>query len=311
MKLSRKIKWILLKFISVFSVVRGYNIAVVVLAQYLSAIFIFGSHLRAKTVLLDGHLLLIILSSSLAIASGYIINNFYDDEKDLINRPYKSLLDRKISKTTKFKIYFLLNFLSVGLAAFVSWRAAAFYAVYIFLLWIYSHKLKKYPIIGNLSASFLVLLPFFGILMHFENFSAGIFTHAFYLYLIVLIREFVKDLENIKGDFANNYQTIPVRFGLKASKNLIASLVFLTLVPAYGLISYFEIGYMEYYFYLSSGLLIAFLIFLYPSTTQVEFTKLHILLKLIIFLGVLSIVLINPRVIIHGKQLVQPLLSML
>ena len=81
MKLSRKIKWILLKFISVFSVVRGYNIAVVVLAQYLSAIFIFGSHLRAKTVLLDGHLLLIILSSSLAIASGYIINNFYDDER--------------------------------------------------------------------------------------------------------------------------------------------------------------------------------------------------------------------------------------
>src|SRR5690554_2931523 len=157
MKLTRKIKWILFKFLSIFSVVRGYNIAVVVLAQYLSAIFIFGSHLRAITVLTDVHLFLIIFSSSLAIASGYIINNFYDDEKDLINRPFKSLIDRKVSKTTKFRVYFLLNFLSVTIAWLVSWRAAVFYAAYIFLLWFYSHKLKKYPIIGNVTASLLVL----------------------------------------------------------------------------------------------------------------------------------------------------------
>jgi len=308
MKLTRKIKWILFKFLSIFSVVRGYNIAVVVLAQYLSAIFIFGSHLRAITVLTDVHLFLIIFSSSLAIASGYIINNFYDDEKDLINRPFKSLIDRKVSKTTKFRVYFLLNFLSVAIAWLVSWRAAVFYAVYIFLLWFYSHKLKKYPIVGNIAASLLVLLPFFGILMHFENFSWGIFAHGFYLYLVILIREFVKDLENLKGDFANNYQTIPVRFGSSTSKYLITVLVVLTLVPAYALITYYEVGYMQYYFYVSSGLLLAFLLFLYQAHTQTDFKKLHILLKLIILLGVLSIVLINPQVIIHGKQLVVPYL---
>lgn len=308
MKLTRKIKWILFKFLSIFSVVRGYNIAVVVLAQYLSAIFIFGSHLRAITVLTDVHLFLIIFSSSLAIASGYIINNFYDDEKDLINRPFKSLIDRKVSKTTKFRVYFLLNFLSVAIAWLVSWRAAIFYAVYIFLLWFYSHKLKKYPIVGNIAASLLVLLPFFGILMHFENFSWGIFAHGFYLYLVILIREFVKDLENLKGDFANNYQTIPVRFGSSTSKYLITVLVVLTLVPAYALITYYEVGYMQYYFYVSSGLLLAFLLFLYQAHTQTDFKKLHILLKLIILLGVLSIVLINPQVIIHGKQLVVPYL---
>src|SRR5690554_7343591 len=92
MKASRKLKWTLLQFLSFFSVIRGYNIAVVVIAQYLSAIFIFGSHSRAITVLTDVHLFLIIFSSALAIASGYIINNFYDDEKDLINRPYKSFI---------------------------------------------------------------------------------------------------------------------------------------------------------------------------------------------------------------------------
>ena len=308
MKNSRKIKWLVLKFLSVFSVVRGYNIAVVVLAQYLSAIFMFGADLRAITVLTDLHLFLLIFISTLAIASGYIVNNFYDDKKDLINRPYKSLIDRRVSKETQLKAYFLLNVICVSLAMIVSWRAALFYSVYIFLLWFYSHKLKKYPIIGNITASFLVLLPFFGILMHFENFSWGIFAHGFYLYLIILIREFVKDLENIKGDFANNYQTVPVRFGSDISKYLISALVLLTLLPAYALITYFEVGYMQYYFYVSSGLLLSFLLFLYQATTQLDYKKLHILLKLIIFLGVLSIVLIDPKVIIHGKQLVEPYL---
>src|SRR5690606_39216557 len=295
-------------FLSFFSVVRGYNIAVVIFAQYLSAVFIFGSQSRAITVLTDGSLFLIILSSALAIASGYIINNFYDTEKDLINRPFKSLLDKKISRETQFRVYFFLNFLSVLLAWLVSWRAAAFYAVYIFILWFYSHKLKKYPIIGNITASLLVLLRFFGILMHFQNFSWGIFAHGFYLYLIILIREFVKDLENIKGDFANNYQTIPVRFGTNVSKSLITFLVLVTLLPAFALITYYEVGYMQYYFYVSSGLLLAFIIFLYQANSQLDYKKLHILLKLIILLGVLSIVLIDPNVIINGKKLVIPYL---
>jgi len=306
--LTRKLKWMLLKFLSIFSVVRGYNIVVVVMAQYLSAIFIFGSQSRAITVVTDVNLFLIILSSALAIASGYIINNFYDDEKDLINRPYKSYIDRKVSRATQFRIYFFLNFLSVAIAWIVSWRAAAFYAVYIFVLWFYSHKLKKYPIVGNITASLLVLLPFFGILMHFQNFSWGIFAHGFYLYLILLIRELVKDLENLKGDFANNYQTIPVRFGINSSKSLITLLVLLTLIPAFALITYYEVGYMQYYFYISSGLLIAFLIFLYQARAQTDYKKLHILLKLIILLGVLSIVLINPNVIMNGKRMVVPYL---
>lgn len=308
MERSRQLKRTLLKFLSFFSVVRGYNIAVVIFAQYLSAVFIFGSQSRAITVLTDGSLFLIILSSALAIASGYIINNFYDTEKDLINRPFKSLLDKKISRETQFRVYFFLNFLSVLLAWLVSWRAAAFYAVYIFILWFYSHKLKKHPIIGNITASLLVLLPFFGILMHFQNFSWGIFAHGFYLYLIILIREFVKDLENIKGDFANNYQTIPVRFGTNVSKSLITFLVLVTLLPAFALITYYEVGYMQYYFYVSSGLLLAFIIFLYQANSQLDYKKLHILLKLIILLGVLSILLIDPNVIINGKKLVIPYL---
>lgn len=306
--LSRKQKIIVKKLFSIFSVVRGYNVFVMVLAQYLASIFIFGANERALNVVLDPYLFLTILSSSFAIASGYIINNFYDSEKDLINRPNKYNIDRFVSKATQFRIYFALNFLSTGLAFIVSWRAAVFISVYIFLIWFYSHKLKKFPIIGNLTASLLVVLPFFEILMYFKNFSFGIFVHASFLYLIILIREMVKDLENLSGDFANNYQTIPVRFGVKTAKRIITFLTILTIVPAVILIHYFEIGYMAYYFYFSLLMLMIFTFQLWQAKNKKAYNALHVSLKLLLILGILSIALIDPKVIHHGKQLIQPLI---
>lgn len=293
----------MLKTFSLFSVVRGYNIPVIVLAQYLSSIFILAPERRALDVILDWRLLILVFTSTLTIASGYIINNFYDSEKDLINRPNKSMLDRLVSQKTKLQVYFGLNFLATVLAYVISWRAALFYSVYIFLIWYYSHRLKKHPIVGNLTASLLAVLPFFGILLYFKNFYYVIFGHATFLFLLILIREMIKDLENIKGDVANNYQTIPVRFGEKVSKQVISVLTIATIIPVYILVEKFNVGYMDVYFYVSLIVLISFLIKLWKSTTHEEYLQLHNVLKFLIIAGVFSIVLIDPAVLFHGRIL--------
>ena len=302
-RLPRKYKILLAKIFSLFSVVRGYNIFIIVLSQYLASIFILAQEKRAWDVVLDWRLFLIIFSSSLAIAAGYIINNFYDAEKDVINRPVKSHLDRLVSQNTKLKVYFLLNFLSVTLVLPVSWHASLFYGFYIFLLWFYSHKLKKFPVIGNLMAALLAMLPFFGILMYFKSSYPEIYINAFFLYLIILMRELIKDMENVPGDFANNYQTIPVRFGELTAKRVITILVFLTLIPIYLLIRDESMGYMAYYFYLCIAVLFVFLFRLWQSTTYLQYHRLHVSLKILILLGVFSIVLIKPSVIVSGTSL--------
>lgn len=302
---TRKTKFLLMKILSLFSVVRGYNIPIIVLAQYLSSIFILAPEKRALDVILDWRLLMIVFVSTLTIASGYIINNFYDSEKDLINRPNKSMLDRLVSQQTKLQVYFGLNFLATALAFIISWRAALFFSVYIFLIWFYSHKLKKYPIIGNLTASFLAVLPFFGILLYFKNFYSVIFAHATFLFLLILIREMIKDLENIKGDIANDYQTIPVRFGEKTSKQIITILTIGTILPVYVLVEKFNVGYMDIYFYISLIVLIFFTLKLWKSGSQKEYLQLHNILKMIIIAGVFSIVLIDPSVLIHGRNLLK------
>lgn len=300
---SRKRRLILMKILSLFSVVRGYNIPVIALAQYLSAIFILDKERRALDVLLDGNLFLIVLATALTIASGYIINHFYDAKKDLINRPKKTMLDRLVSQKTKLYVYFSLNFIVTILAFIVSWRAAAFFSAYIFLIWFYSHKLKKYPVIGNLTAAFLAVLPFFGILMYFKNFYEVIFAHATFLYLLILTRELIKDLENIKGDMANDYRTIPVMFGEQTSKIIITVLTFLTIIPVYLLIELYDVGYMDIYFYVGMIVIIWFLQQLWQSQSQKQYVKLHNILKFLIVTGVFCIVLINPSVLVNGRNL--------
>ena len=189
--LSRNNKLLLVKIASLFSVIRGYNIPIIVLAQYLSAVFILAPDKRALAVILDFNLFILVLASSLTIASGYIINSFYDTKKDLINRPNKSQLDRLVSQSTKLQVYFGINFFVATIASFVSFRAVLFFSVYIFLIWFYSHKIKKKPFLGNLMAAFLAVLPFFGILLYYKNFIEVIFFHAAFLFLLLLIKEYI------------------------------------------------------------------------------------------------------------------------
>lgn len=303
--LSRKNKHLLLKIVSMFSVIRGYNIPIIALAQYLSAIFILAPEKRALSVLLDFNLFIIVIVSSLTIASGYIINNFYDSEKDLINRPNKSQLDRLVSQKTKLKVYFTINFIVFLLSFFVSFRAVLFFSAYIFLIWFYSHKLKKMAIVGNMTAAFLAVLPFFAILLYYKNTYPQIFAHANFLFLLLIIREIIKDLENIKGDIANDYKTIPVMFGESTAKKIITLLTVLTIIPIYFLVEIFEVGYMDIYFYLSLIILIFFLQKLWKSNSKPDYLKLHNMLKFLVVSGVLCIVLIDPEVLVHGRRLLK------
>lgn len=296
--LTRKNKLFFLKLLSLFSVVRGYNILLIVLAQYFTSVFILAPHIRLRNVILDPNLFVIVLATAGVIAAGYIINNFYDKEKDLINRPQKTMLDRLVSQQTKLTGYFILNFLSVVLASYVSFRAVLFFSLYIFGIWFYSHKLKKYPIIGNTVASILAITPFFAVFIYYKNFDEVIFVHATFLFLILMIREMVKDLENLKGDMAQNYKTVPVVYGELSSKKIITALILASGIPMYLLLTKYEIGYMHFYFYACLVLLFVFMIAIWVSKQKTHYLWLHNILKFIIAAGAFSIILIDVNMVL-------------
>lgn len=97
---------------------------------------------------------------------------------------------------------------------------------------------------------------------HFVVISA----HAVFLFLLLLIREMIKDLENLKGDLVTDYRTIPVLYGEKISKQIITALTILTIVPVYVLVNIHDVGYMDIYFYVCFGVLL-FSSFIYGNPT--------------------------------------------
>ncbi|WP_159948885.1 geranylgeranylglycerol-phosphate geranylgeranyltransferase [Polaribacter septentrionalilitoris] len=296
---SFKIKKISFKFLSLISVIRGYNILILVFAQYLAAIFIFSSKKSLRETVLDIDLLYVVLATVCVVASGYIINNFYDVKVDRINRPLKSSIDNYVKQSTKLNLYFFLNFLGFLFGWFVSFRAAFFFAVYIFGIWFYSHKLKKHPLTGLISATVLTILPFFAIFIYFKNFSKIIFVHAIFLFLVLMIRELIKDLQNMKGAIVNNYDTFPVRYGEKKAKQLSLFLLILTIFPMLILFNYPELSYMKYYFYLAMITLTLVAVYLWKSTETKQYIKLHNILKLLLLIGVFSLVFIDTSLIVE------------
>ncbi|MEM1337770.1 MAG: geranylgeranylglycerol-phosphate geranylgeranyltransferase [Bacteroidota bacterium] len=297
--LSRRNRLLLFKLLSLFSVVRGYNILVITLAQYLASIYILAPDLPLYSIIFDLNLFLIVTASALVIASGYIINNFYDAEKDLINKPTKSMLDRLVSQRFKLTTYFILNFLAVFAASYISFRAVLFFSAYIFGIWFYSHKLKRIPALGNLVSATLAIAPFFVVFVYYKNFETVIFVHAVFLFLLILAREIIKDLENMAGDLAQNYRTIPILHGAKTAKGIIAFLIVLTLIPTYLLIYRFDVGAMYLYFMAAGILLVVFLILLWGSGAKMHYVWLHNILKFIIVAGVFSILLIDIDLVLN------------
>lgn len=297
---SRPQKIILLKLLSLVSVVRGYAIALMIAAQLFTASFILSPEAPLSEVLLSANLWWLILATALSIAGGYIINNFYDQEKDLINRPRRSKLDRMLRQQTKLSGYFILNFTSVLAASAVSFQAALFFSGFIFLMWYYSHRLKKIIFVGNLTSAILSVMPLFILVVYFKSFSSIIVVHACFLLLLLASRELLKDLENLTGDLVQGYKTIPVVYGVHSAKIIGILLIALTFVPAIILILYYDIHAMRYYFYITMAVLPYGALLLWRAKERRDYLVLHALLRLGIIIGVFSIVLLNPERLIYG-----------
>jgi|GEM_PF-18192 len=296
-------KTLLVKALSLFSSVRLYNVSLIALAQLLAVLFIIAPEQGVSELVTDYKLWLLILASAAAIAGGYIINNFYDREKDLINRPQKTLLEHRVRRSTLWAVYFTVNALAFLMAFIVSWRAGFFFASYIFAMWFYSHKLKRVLFLGNLIAALLAVTPFFVLFVYYKNWYPVVMVHGTFLFLILGMRELIKDLENLRGDLVQNYRTIPVVLGEKASKQFYTFLTALTIIPIAVLILHYEIGLMRYYFALVAGALLVCLPLLLSSRRKREYLLIHFILKVVIALGVFSILLIDlPAILIRLKD---------
>lgn len=293
--LNRKQRLLIFKLSALLSMVRWYNIFFLALAEYLAVVFILNNPVNWLNTLLNPTLHYIVFASLFSVAAGYIINNFYDLEKDLINRPNKTIYEKIVKQSTALRLYFLFNVIAALLALLVSFNVFLYFSAFIFLLWFYSHKLKKITFVGNLTASMLAVIPFFAIFFYYRLEDLLIFTYVTFILLIIFIREIIKDLEALKGDVITGYHTLPVTIGVKQTKWLISTIAVIGSLPA-GLIFY-KTQFSGISYYLFAGGLGVFIsiIFLWMAEKKRHFHQLNNLYRVLIIGGILGLMLFGIR----------------
>ncbi len=280
------------KVLSLFSIVRGYNIFILIIAQYMTAKYIFDPFQSWKTLFFDINFLFIVLATALSSSAGYIINNFFDSPKDKLNRPNKFFIENLISKKNQFLIYIILNFLSLIIAAQISSYSLIFFSIYILGIYFYSNFIKRSFWLSNFFLSILMIMPFLALSVYFKNFNYIIFCFASYLFFLIFSKDLIKDLESLKGDIVYSYKTIPAVYDSRITKIIFSFLILIIFIPVYYLIIE-DLGLMSYYFILCIPFFLIVLLLLWLYNKDEIYLIIHNLLKAWILIGILSISLLN------------------
>lgn len=292
--------------------IRYHNLIILSLSLFLLQQILQDYDSLIHTTLSDLNLSLYILSSSLILAGGYIINDIHNLKADLINKPHKVYIGKGITRKEARFSYWVLSLLGVVTGLYVcnelnSHFNAILCLLTFALLYVYSFYLKKKPIIGNLVISLLYPISLFAIYMfkyNFENFYMEMFQfymilpYLFFTFLINLMREMIKGIEDTKGDYNAGYKTLPILIGKKRTRNVVLilnAILLIVIIFNMKLILQNKYGNLLFTAVLVMVLIPSSILFyrLWSAKKKKEFGKVSQLLKIILVLGILTMLFIN------------------
>lgn len=297
------------------NLIRWKNLIMIALVQilvkYALLLPFYESH-GVITTLSPLAFFLLVFATICIAAGGYVINDIYDIEADKINKPSKVILNTHISEKIALRLFIILNIIGVGIGFYLSngiGRSGFFVIFFIAsaLLYIYSSYLKQMLLIGNIIVSFIVALSLL-LVGVFEllpviteinkaaqiEFFKIIIDYAIFAFMINLIRELVKDIEDIDGDHKAGVKTLPIILGRERTTKIV---FFLSLIPLFS-VTYFVVSELFkqtqiviYFLVLVIAPLIYVSIKLFSAKQKSHYEHISLILKFIMLTGMLSMLL--------------------
>ncbi|SMO73447.1 4-hydroxybenzoate polyprenyltransferase [Saccharicrinis carchari] len=260
---------------------------------------------------------LLVLATACLAASGYVINDYFDIKIDRLNRPQKMVIDNGLKRREAMFLHVILTFVGVFTGLFLSYVArketwALLFLAIPLILWYYSTTFKKQGFIGNLVVSGLTALVTIVVVslefamlervhgsavINSEACSTAWFWtlgFAFFAFVTTLIREVVKDMEDLYGDEKGGCRTLPIEIGIKYAKIFVLILTCGTLSSIWGLYFYIDIlnNSSVTLWYILCLITLPFLwstYLLFKSDTPKAYHRLSTWYKLIMLAGILFI----------------------
>ena len=262
---------------------------------------------------LDGFgITLLILATVCIAAAGNIINDIYDVETDLVNKPDKVIIDKSISEKAAYNWFIGLNLIGVGVGFYLSHSVgrAPFFSIFVvisILLYVYASYLKRTLLVGNIVISALVALSLIIVgvfelipMMTPTNqqaqvvFFKVILDYALFAFSINLLREIAKDIEDIDGDYNAAMNTLPIAIGRERARHVLTILNF---IPLAGIIFYVTSDLYKqpvavgYFLLFIIGPLIYTSIKTFSASTKKDMHHISNMYKLVMLFGMLSLLL--------------------
>jgi len=306
---------------SIFSLVRFPNLLIIAFTQYAMRYLLMEPLLPSDTFELqfgDFQFALLVSSTMLIAAAGYIINDYFDTRADLINKPARVVVGVAISRRVAMILHLILNIIGVGIGVYLAFYVGlpALSLVFMLstgLLWFYSTNYKKQFLVGNLAVAFLTgLVPLMVVLFEipllnreygevmirydadFNYLFAWVSAFSFFAFMTTLIREIIKDAEDFEGDNAYGMKTVPIVLGTFWTRILVVALISVTLFTLIFLLLkyiYFSVEPVDYIslFYFSLFLLLPLILLAIQVMTAREkraYRRASTLIKLVMLFGI-------------------------
>jgi 4-hydroxybenzoate polyprenyltransferase len=238
------------------SLIRFPNLLIIAFTQYAMRYLVMGPLLPSNSFELqfaDFQFALLVFSTMLIAAAGYIINDYFDTRPDLINKPDRVVVGVTISRKVAMILHAVLNIMGVGIGIYLAFYVGIPSLSMLFilstgLLWFYSTNYKKQFLVGNLAVAFLTgLVPLMVVLFEipllnreygevmirydadFSYLFAWVSAFSFFAFITTLIREIIKDAEDFEGDMAYGMKTVPIVLGSYGTRMVVVALIAATL----------------------------------------------------------------------------------
>lgn len=266
---------------SMLKLTRFGNLVMIAFAQYFTAAFLVD-----KQLVFDHHLMLLTISTTVIAAAGYIINDYYDVKIDYINKPDRVVVGKNITRRFAILLHVVLSATGIAIGVYLSWRLTALNAASVFLLWLYSNNLKRLPLIGNLTVALLTGAAVYSVDILYRTGNALIVVFVVFAMYMTLIREIIKDIEDLKGDNNFGCRTLPIVWGIRRTKIALYIIVIMFALTVVALnVYYTELPFRYQIIFLFVPLLI-FVWKLIRADTRIDFMNLSTWCKMIMLLGI-------------------------
>ena len=267
---------------------------------------------------LDYLFYLLMIASVIIAAAGYIINDYFDLQIDVVNKPDKVVVDKVVKRRWAIMWHLILSFLGIMISLYISYKTGKWIIVIanifcVLLLWFYSTIFKRKLLSGNimiaaLTAWVIVVVYFFAgaTIINYKGWLTTAYPfpikrfykftilYAGFAFIVSLIREVIKDIEDMYGDAKYECKTMPIEWGIPASKVFTA----VWIVVCMGTLAILQLYAWQSGWWMVSIYCIAAIILplgiilrkLYRATVPADYHQLSSMVKLVMLAGILSMI---------------------